>query len=210
MKATASVLIIEDHLMMREMLARVMAEEPAVGEIEGAGDCASGLALAGKLKPTLAIVDWMLPDGKGTDLVRQLRLCSSTTRCVMLSSHEQPHLVREAIDLGVAGFVMKRASTDTLRTAIRAMLADGVFYCPDSSRLLIEALCARTATLTEGERAILRSIARGENIKSIAAHQRLKPKTVHNHLANLKDKLGIRETAGLVRYAIKHGLVEAP
>lgn len=211
MKSTTSVLIVEDHAMFREMLGRLLAEEADIGEVAGAGTCATGLEMAGRLKPTLAIVDWMLPDGKGIDLVRELRIRSPRTRIVMISSNEQAHFVREAIELGVAGFVLKRANTETLRAAIRTVLRGEAYYCPVSSKLLVNVLCAQSTTpLTAGERAILQGVARGDNIKTIAANQHIRPKTVQNHLANIKDKLGIHETAGLVFYAIKHGLVEAP
>ncbi len=197
--------------MFREMLGRVLADEANIGEVAGTGTCATGLEMAERLKPTLAIVDWMLPDGKGTDLVRALRTRSPRTRIVMISSNEQAHLVRQAMELGVAGFVMKRASTETLRTAIRTVLRGEAYYCPVSSNLLVNVLCAQSTTpLTDGERVILQGVARGDNVKTIAAKQHLQPKTVQNRLTNLKDKLGIHETAGLVVYAIKHGLVEAP
>lgn len=211
MKSTTSVLIIEDHVMFREMLGRLLADEADIGEVAGTGTCAKGLEMAGRLKPTLAIIDWQLPDGKGTELVRELRIRSPRTRIVMISSSEQAHLVRQAIELGVAGFVMKRANTETLRSAIRTVLNGEAYYCPVSSRLLVNVLCAESATpLTASERAILQGVARGENIKTIAARLNIQPKTLQNHLTNLKDKLGIHETAGLVVYAIKHGLVEAP
>jgi DNA-binding NarL/FixJ family response regulator len=120
--------------------------------------------------------------------------------------------VREAIDAGVHGFVMKRASYDTLLEAIRTVIGGKSYYCAVSSRLLVEAL--RTAAdgsvhaLTSRERDILLGIARGESIKAIAHRLALSPKTVNNQLATLREKLGIRETAGLLRYAARHGLVE--
>jgi DNA-binding NarL/FixJ family response regulator len=120
--------------------------------------------------------------------------------------------VREAIDAGVHGFVMKRASYDTLLEAIRTVLAGKSYYCTVSSRLLVEAL--RTAAdasanaLTPRERDIVRGIARGESIKAIAGRLGLSPKTVNNQYSSLKDKLGIYDAVGLVRYAIRHGLVE--
>jgi DNA-binding NarL/FixJ family response regulator len=88
------------------------------------------------------------------------------------------------------------------------------FYCPDSSRLLVESLRSEAnavaGNLTDREREVLRSFARGENIKAIAARLGVSTKTVHNALARVRDKLGEYEPAGLVRYAIKHGYVEEP
>jgi two-component system nitrate/nitrite response regulator NarL len=107
---------------------------------------------------------------------------------------------------------MKRASFDTLLEAIRAVVKGKSYYCSVSSRLLVEAL--RTAahsggdTLTARERDILRGVAGGQSIKVIAHRFGLSPKTVNNQFSTLKDKLGIRDSAGLVRYAVNHGLVE--
>jgi two-component system nitrate/nitrite response regulator NarL len=107
---------------------------------------------------------------------------------------------------------MKRASYDVLLEAIHAVVGGKSYYCSVSSRLLVEAL--RTAAdskanpLTSRERDILLGVARGESIKEIAHRFQLSPKTVNNQLASLRDKLGIRDTAGLMRYAAKHGLIE--
>jgi two-component system nitrate/nitrite response regulator NarL len=154
----------------------------------------------------------MLPDGKGIDVVRALAPKLGSTRYLFLSSLEKEHIVREAIDAGVHGFVMKRASFDTLLEAIRSVVKGKSYYCSVSSRLLVEAL--RTAAgsggdaLTARERDILRGVAGGQSIKVIAHRFGLSPKTVNNQFSTLKDKLGIRDSAGLVRYAVSHGLVE--
>jgi DNA-binding NarL/FixJ family response regulator len=134
------------------------------------------------------------------------------TRFLFLSSIEKEHVVREAIDAGVHGFVMKRASYDTLLEAIRTVVAGKSYYCNVSSRLLVEALRTaadpRSEVLTRRERDILLGLARGQSIKEIAHRFELSPKTVNNQVATLRDKLGIRDTAGLLRYAARHGFIE--
>jgi len=211
MKPT-SVVLIEDHTLVRHLLGTVLKEEGAVSLAGEFSTVAEGIKGCLKLRPALVIIDWMLPDGKGIDIVRALASRLAGTRFLFLSSLEKEHIVREAIDAGVHGFVMKRASYDTLREAIRAVVGGKSYYCPVSSRLLVEAM--RTAAgggadaLTARERDILRGIARSESIKGIANRLGLSPKTVHNQYGALKDKLGIRDTVGLVRYAINNGLVE--
>jgi DNA-binding NarL/FixJ family response regulator len=156
----------------------------------------------------------MLPDGRGFDLVRLAGPKLARTRWLFMSSNEQGHLVREAVSLGVHGFVMKRSELSTLRTAITRVLAGEKFYCPDSSRLLIEKMVDEGRTvavnLTPRERDVLRGFARGDNPKVLASRLGLSTKTVQNHLVMLKDKLGLHEPAELVHYAIKHGHIEAP
>jgi DNA-binding NarL/FixJ family response regulator len=122
--------------------------------------------------------------------------------------------VREAVSLGVQGFVMKRSELSTLRTAISRVLAGEKYYCPDSARLLVDKMVDEGRTvavnLTPRERDVLRGFARGENPKILAGRLGLSSKTVQNHLVMLKDKLGLHEPAELVHYAIKHGHIEAP
>ena len=208
----ASVVIIEDHTLVRHLLGSVLKEDPGLVLAGDFATVAEGIHGCLKLKPALVIVDWMLPDGKGIDVVRALLPKLAGTRFIFLSSLEKEHIVREAIDAGVHGFVMKRAPYETLLAGIRAVVGGQSFYCPTSSRLLVEAL--RTAAdrspnaLTVRERDILRGIARSESIKILADRFGSSPKTVNNQLSALKDKLAIYDSVGLVRYAIRHGLVE--
>lgn len=206
------VVLIEDHTLVRQLLAAVLQEDDSLqlaGDFATVADAIKGCL---RLRPKLAIVDWMLPDGKGIDVVREVGPKLPGTRFLILSSLEKEHIVREAIDAGVHGFVMKRSPYTVLAEAVRAVLAGRSYYCPVSSQLLVEALRTAAAgvgnALTPRERDILRGIARGESMKVLAARFGLSPKTVNNQFAALREKIGIRETAGLIRYAVRHGLVE--
>lgn len=208
----ASVVLVEDHTLVRHLLSAVLKEDPALSLVGDYATVAESTKACLRLRPSLVIIDWMLPDGKGIDVVRAITPKLPQTRYLILSSLEKEHIVREAIDAGVHGFVMKRASYDTLLEAIRSVVAGKSYYCTVSSRLLVEAM--RTAAdqgpnaSTARERDILRGITRGQSIKDLAHHFGSSPKTVSNQLSTLKDKLGIHDTVGLVRYAINHGLVE--
>jgi two-component system, NarL family, invasion response regulator UvrY len=213
-KSPARVVLVEDHTMVRQLFAHLVRDDLG---LHLAADCttvAEGLAALMREKPDLAIVDWMLPDGRGFDLVRSVGPKLPRTRWLFISSNEQGHLVREAVSLGVQGFVMKRSDLATLREAVRRVLAGETYYCPASARLLVDRLVgegrAVGASLTAREREILRGFARGENPKIMAERLGVNAKTVQNHLALLKDKLGLHEPAELVHYAIKHGYIEAP
>src|SRR5262249_23211599 len=150
-----------------------------------AADCknvAEGTAALLREKPDLAIVDWMLPDGRGFDLVRAVGPKLPRTRWLFVSSNEQGHLVREAVALGVHGFVLKRSDISTLRTAITKILGGEKYYDPDSSRLLVEKMVDEGRllgySLTGREREVLRAFALGENPKFVADRLKLAPKTV--------------------------------
>lgn len=208
------VLIVEDHEMVREMIVGIVQEELGHQVVAQTPSVAEGIALCLQHKPDLVILDWTLPDGRGFQIVREAGPRLPHTRWLCLSANEQEHLVSEAVNLGLQGFVLKRSSTQVLGEAIATVLRGESYYCPAASKLLVEALRNRrnklASSLTPRERDVLQAIARGENTKEIASRLGLEQKTVHNHLASLKDKLGIREPAGLVRWAIRHGLVEAP
>ncbi len=213
-KPTARVVLIEDHTMVRQLFAHLIRDELGLTLAADCTTVADGAASLLIEKPDLAIVDWMLPDGRGFDLVRGVGPKLPKTRWLFISSNEQGHLVREAVSLGVQGFVMKRSDLATLREAVRRVLAGEKYYCPASARLLVEKMVdesrAVAANLTSREREVLRGYARGENPKVLADRLGVTTKTVQNHLTLLKDKLGLREPAELVHYAIKHGYVEAP
>jgi two-component system NarL family response regulator len=163
----------------------------------------------------LAIVDWMLPDGSGLLVVKQIKPVLKAMRFIMLTSIDDERLVEEANAAGAEGFVFKRASLETLREALAAVLAGGKYYCAESSRFLRPALggggvSPSEHTLTPREREILCAVANGFGTKETAERLRVSTKTIANHLAALKEKLNIHETSGLVRYAIKRGWVDAP
>lgn len=213
-KKPARVVLVEDHTMVRQLFAHLVRVDLG---LKLAADCttvAEAQVALLREKPDLAIVDWMLPDGRGFDLVRAVGPKLPRTRWLFVSSNEQGHLVREAVSLGVHGFVMKRSDLPTLRTAITRVLAGEKYYCAASSRLLVEKMVdegsAVGINLSSREREALRSFARGENLKTTADRLGVNVKTAQNHLALLKEKLGLQEPAQLVHYAIKHGYVEAP
>ena len=204
----------EDHTLVRQLMAAMVRDDLRLNLVADCRTVSEGVAACLREKPDVVVVDWMLPDGRGFDLVRRVGPELPRTRWLCVSGNEQEHLVREAISLGVHGFVLKRSDLATLRQAVIEVAGGQTYYCPDSSRLLVESLRSEAnavaGNLTDREREVLRSFARGENIKAIAARLGVSTKTVHNALARVRDKLGEYAPAGLVRYAIKHGYVEEP
>lgn len=205
--------LVEDHDMFRELVGQLLADKM---QIEIAGDCANvadGTAAILRERPDLAIVDWMLPDGRGFDIVRAVLPKIPRQKWLFVSSSEQGHLVREAVSLGVQGFVMKRTSVSTLRQAVIDVLQGRKYYCPVSARLLVETMVEGNPLkpkLSARESEVLRRYARGESLKSIADNLSVSVKTVQNLISIIKDKLELREPAELIVFAIKHGFVESP
>ena len=213
-KKSARVVLIEDHTMVRQLFAHLIRDDLGLTLAADCTTVAEGATALLKEKPDLAIVDWMLPDGRGFDVLRAVGTKLPRTRWLFISSNEQGHLVRDAVSLGVQGFVMKRSDLATMREAVRRILAGETYYCPASARLLVDRMVgegqAMGVSLTPREREVLRGFARGENPKALAEKLGVSAKTVQNHLSLLKDKLGLQEPAELVHYAIKHGYIEAP
>lgn len=210
----ARIVLVEDHAMVRQLLGALITDQ--LGHVLCA-TCLSvqeGLVALRREKPDLAIVDWRLPDGRGFDLVRQAGGELPGTKWLFMSATEQGHVVREAVSLGVQGFVQKRADVDTLSAAVTRLLAGEKYYCPASASLLVEELVDErryaNVALTPRETDILRHFAQGKNIKAIAADLGISVKTAQNHLTGLKDKLNLHEPAELVHYAIKHGYIDGP
>jgi DNA-binding NarL/FixJ family response regulator len=213
-KKPARVVLVEDHTMVRQLFAHLVRADLGLTLAADCTTVAEGLVALLREKPDLAIVDWMLSDGRGFDLVRAAGPKLPRTRWLFVSSNEQGHLVREAVSLGVHGFVMKRSDLATLRTAIRTVLAGEKYYCPGSTRLLVDKMVDEGGTvavnLTSREREVLRGFAAGQNPKVLADRLGVSMKTVQNHLTLLKEKLSLQEPAELVHYAIKHGYIENP
>jgi len=210
----ARIVLIEDHTLIRELLAYLIKEDENLELAAGCTAIADGTEALLRESPDLAIVDWALPDGRGFDLVRNVGPKLPNIRWLFISGNEQGRMVREAINLGVQGFVMKRSHLANIRDAIRHVLAGETYYCPESSRLLVDRMVVEGEVLdqrlTPREQDVLRGFARGENPKAMAERLGISIKTVQNHLSLLKDKLSLHEPAALVRYAIKHGYGEAP
>lgn len=212
--AVPRVLLIEPHLMFRQLLAERLRSTLGFRLVGECRTVQESTAACLRETPDLVMLDWYLPDGRASDVVRECGPSLPRTRWLFVSTDERSHMVREAIALGVHGVVLKRSSLSVLKLAIDTVLAGQAYYCEDSSRLLVESLRNEAETvgcnLTNREREVLRRYARGENNKLMAQRLGVSTKTVHNLLAQIKEKIGESEPAGLVRYAIRHGYTEVP
>jgi DNA-binding NarL/FixJ family response regulator len=206
------ILLADDHALVRAGMKALL--ESAEG-FEVVGEAANGreaLRLAKTLKPDVALFDIAMPELNGLDAARRVRAECPEVRVLILSMHTDPGYVREAMQAGTAGYVLKDAGVEELELAIRAALRGERYLDPRVSKQVIEGYVRGLEvpggpSLTPRQREILQLIAEGRSTREIAQRLHLSVKTVETHRAQLMDRLGIRDVAGLTRYAIRIGLV---
>lgn len=210
----SQIAIIEDQSLLRDLLHDVLHQRGPYSVVGTAATIEEGLRLCTEHPVSIIIISWQLPDGTALELIRRLAARINSTRILMLTGNENEGIVRTAAENGVHGFVSKRQPLPIFLEAVAALHTGNCYYCPTSSRMLVDAMklppSPSTASLTPREWQILRTLAEGHSTRDIARRLHLSPKTVANHITSLKDKLGIQEPAALVRFALKNGLVEMP
>ena len=209
MRDKISVLLVDDHALVRRGFRRMLEDEPDIVVVGEASDGEEAVKLAQKLRPRVTVMDCALPGISGLAATKRILEMLPDTSVLMLSMHPEETLVRQALDVGARGYILKNAVDLELGTAIRKVVAGEIVLDPQLSRP--EALKGeRNYALTARELEILQLIVDGKSNKEIASHLKLSANTVAVHRANMMDALGIHKTAELVVYAIRNGLVNVP
>jgi DNA-binding NarL/FixJ family response regulator len=204
-----SVLLVDDHNLVRRGFRRILEDEPDITVVGEAGNGAEAVRLAQELKPTVIVMDCALPGTSGLAATRQILEASPEQAILMLSMHSEETLVSQALDAGARGYVLKNAVDLELPAAIRKVAAGKLVLDPQVARRA--ALKGeRNGGLTPRELEILQLIVDGKSNKEIADQLNLSVNTVAVHRANIMDALGIHKAAELVVYAIRNGLVNIP
>jgi DNA-binding NarL/FixJ family response regulator len=204
-----SVLLVDDHSLVRRGFRRMLEDEPDIAVAGEAGDGEEAIRLSEKVRPRVILMDCALPGMSGLDATRRILEKLPDTIVLMLSMHPEETLVRQALDAGARGYMLKNAIDLELGTAIRKVVAGEIVLDPQLSQpagLKGE----RDYGLTTRELEILQLIVDGKSNKEIATQLKLSANTVAVHRANMMDALGIHKTAELVVYAIRNGLVNLP
>jgi DNA-binding NarL/FixJ family response regulator len=204
-----TVLLVDDHALVRRGFRRMLEDEPTFQVVGEASDGLEAVKLAEELKPTVIVMDCALPQINGIEASRRILKKLPETAILMLSMHSEDTLVRQAMDAGARGYVLKNAMDLDLVSAIKKV-ADG--------KIVLDPQITRSGTLkgerdtglTPRELEILQHIVAGKSNKEIAAELNLSANTVAVHRANIMDALGMHKTAELVVYAIRNGLVNLP
>lgn len=204
-----TVLLVDDHSLVRRGFRRMLEDEPDMAVLGEAGDGEEAIKLARELHPQVVIMDCALPKINGLDATRQILKDKPETAVLMLSMHSESTWVRQAIDSGARGYILKNAMNLELGAAVRRLAAGETVFDPQveqPSTLKGE----RNAGLTPRELEVLQMIVDGKSNKEIALVLDLSANTVAVHRANIMNALGIHKTAELVVYAIRSGLVNVP
>jgi DNA-binding NarL/FixJ family response regulator len=204
-----SVLLVDDHSLVRRGFRRMLEDEPDIDVVGEAADGEEAIKLARSLKPRVIVMDCALPGINGLQATRKILETAPETQVLMLSMHTEETWVRQALDAGARGYVLKNAMDLELGSAIRRIVNGETVL--DGQLAKQESLKGeRSAGLTPREVEILQLICEGKSNKEIAAQLDLSANTVAVHRANIMDALGIHKTAELVVYAIRNGLVNVP
>jgi len=204
-----SVLLVDDHSLVRRGFRRILEDEPDIEVTGEAGDGGEAVRLAKELQPNVVVMDCAMPIMNGLQATRKILEQQPQTLVLMLSMHPEETLVRQALDAGARGYVLKNAVDLELGAAIRRVVAGETVL---DSQLNRPAMLKgdRDEHLTPRELEILQMIVEGKSNKEIASVLDLSANTVAVHRANIMDALGIHKTAELVVYAIRNGLVNLP
>jgi len=204
-----TVLLVDDHALVRRGFRRMLEDEPTFQVVGEASDGLEAVQLAEQLRPEVIVMDCALPQINGIEASRRILAKQPETAILMLSMHSEDTLVRQALDAGAKGYVLKNAMDLDLVSAIKKVAEGKTVLDPQITRsgnLKGE----RDAGLTPRELEILQHIVAGKSNKEIATELNLSVNTVSVHRANIMDALGIHKTAELVVYAIRNGLVTLP
>jgi DNA-binding NarL/FixJ family response regulator len=204
-----SVLLVDDHSLVRRGFRRMLEDEADIRVVGEASDGEEAVKLALSLKPQVVVMDCALPGMNGLQATRKILQLLPQTLILMLSMHTEETWVRQAIDAGARGYVLKNAMDLELSSAIRRLVKGETVLDGQLSKQ--QALKGeRNAGLTPREVEILQLICDGKSNKEIANQLDLSANTIAVHRANIMDALGIHKTAELVVYAIRNGLVNVP
>jgi DNA-binding NarL/FixJ family response regulator len=204
------ILLADDHTIVRQGLRAILEREgyEVVGE---ASDGREAISYAEKFRPDVAVLDISMPLLNGIDAAREITKTSPRTKTILLTMYTEDHYVLESLRAGVTGYVLKMRAALALVQAIQAVMKGEIYLSPGISRAVVQAFLSKTDIpedpLTTREREVLQLVAEGKTTKEIAAQLGISAKTADSHRTNIMEKLDIHDTAGLVRYAIKRGII---
>jgi DNA-binding NarL/FixJ family response regulator len=205
------VVLADDHVLVRQGL-RSLLEREKFQVVAEASDGQELIRLAETHHPDIAVLDISMPTLNGIDAARELTRSSPKTKTILLTQHEEEQYIHEALEVGVKGYVLKSQVASDLVHAMQQVSRGGIYLSPGVSQAVVEAYRSRSERpsdpLSGRERQVLQLIAEGKSTKDVASLLGISVKTAESHRSRLMQKLDIHETASLVRYAVRRGLVQ--
>jgi DNA-binding NarL/FixJ family response regulator len=211
----ARIILADDHALIVAAMRMMIERIDGLAVVAEAYNGRDAVALARTHRPDLVIMDISMKDLNGIEATAQIKQSQPETRVMILSSHTSEDFVRRAIKAGAEGYMVKDALAAELPAAIAAIMQGNTYLSPSISRHVMSGLREPAErgdspldALTARQREILQLVAEGKSTKEIARSLEVSIKTIETHRAALMERLGIRDLAGLVRFAVRHGLVD--
>lgn len=212
---TVTILLADDHPIIRQGLLRLLDAEPGMKVVGEASDGLEAVQMAERLRPAILVIDMMMPGLNGLEALRQIRKRSPATINIVLSMQSADAYVMEALRSGASGYVLKDSGPAEVVTAIRQVLQGDRFLSPGLEERVLNAGTRNSApasldlyeTLTDREREVLQMAAEGRSSTEIGEKLVISPRTVEIHRGRVMKKLGLRNQADLIRYAIRRGII---
>jgi len=205
------VLLADDHVVVRQGL-KVLLEREGFHVVAEASDGQQAVQLAKQFQPDVAVLDLAMPILNGLDAAREIQKVSEKTKPIILTMHTENHYILEGLQAGAKGFVMKTHAAEDLVQAIREASRGRTYLSPEVSQTVVQTyqdkIDIRPEPLSPRERQVLQLIAEGKSTKEVAGLLNISVKTAETHRTRIMEKLDVHETAGLVRYAIRRGMIE--
>jgi len=205
------VVLADDHVLVRQSLKSLLERE-GFQVVAEASDGQEAVRHAESLQPEIVVMDISMPILNGLNAAREMSRTCPKTKTILLTQHDEGQYVSEALDAGVKGYVLKNQVASDLLLAIRQVSRGQVYLSPGVSRAVMDAYQSKSEkaknSLTLREKQVLQLIAEGKSTKDIASLLGISVKTAESHRTRLMHKLDIHETASLVRYAVRQGIVQ--
>ncbi len=213
------VLIADDHTLVRQGIRLLLETQPDLQVVGEAGDGAEAIRLAGELAPDLVVMDIAMPGVDGLKATREIKRLQPATQVLALTMHEDEQYFFKVLAAGASGYVLKRAASSDLIMAVHTVGRGEVFLYPSVAKKLVADFLHRRTTLEDGddtlltsltprEREVLGLIADGLANRQIAERLSVSLSTVQTHYAHISEKLNLRNRGELIKYAIRHGLID--
>lgn len=206
-----TVFVADDHAIVRAGLANLLGAQPDIRVIGTAADGLATVRQVEKLKPEVVVMDIAMPQMNGIEAAREIRERAPQARVVILSMHSSVEHVFHALEAGAAGYLLKESAANEIVAAVRAAHAGRRYLSPKIAEVMTENISRGTGaspleSLSKRERQVLQLVAEGRSSAQIAAALNLSPKSVDTYRSRLMRKLHIGDVAGVVKFAIQHGL----